>query len=152
MGGSIRTIPTRPRMNRRTFLSAGAASMATLAIGAAPAQQPGGGRPLVIATPNGMSTVEKVMEKIRDGADPLGAAIDAVALIEADPDDRSIGYGGLPNEDGVVEMDAAVMHGPTHGAGAVAALRNILHPAAVARLVMKRTRNCLLVGEGALKF
>ena len=53
-----------------------------------------------------------------------------------------------PNEDGVVELDAAVMHGPTHGGGSVASIRNIMHPAAVARLVMQRTRHCLLVGEG----
>ena len=60
--------------------------------------------------------------------------------------------GGLPNEDGVVELDAAVMHGPTHGGGSVASIRNIMHPAAVARMVMQRTRHCLIVGEGALRF
>ncbi len=60
-----------------------------------------------------------------------------------------MGYGGIPNEEGVVELDAAVMHGPTHGGGSVASLRNIMHPAAVARLVMKRTDHCLLVGEEA---
>ena len=92
------------------------------------------------------------MELIRAGADPLDAAIEGVAIVEADPTDHSVGYGGIPNEDGVVELDAAVMHGPTHGGGAVAALRNIMHPAAVARLVMKRTDHCLLVGEGALRF
>ena len=80
------------------------------------------------------------MELIKAGLDPLDAAIAGVAIIEADPKDHSVGYGGLPNEDGVVELDAAVMHGPTHGGGAVASLRNIIHPAAVARLVMKRTQ------------
>src|SRR5207245_819383 len=64
----------------------------------------------------------------------------------------SVGLGGTPNEDGVVELDAAVMHGPTHGGGAVAALRNIVHPAAVARVVMKKTKHVLLVGENALSF
>jgi N4-(beta-N-acetylglucosaminyl)-L-asparaginase len=92
------------------------------------------------------------MELIKAGADPLDAAIEGVAIVEADPNDHSVGYGGIPNEEGVVELDAAVMHGPTHGGGAVASLRNIMHPAAVARLVMKRTDHCLLVGEGALKF
>jgi len=82
----------------------------------------------------------------------LDAAIEGVAIVEADPKDHSVGYGGLPNEDGVVELDAAVMHGPTHGGGSVASIRNIMHPAAVARLVMRRTRHCLLVGEGALRF
>ncbi len=92
------------------------------------------------------------MELIQAGADPLDAAIAGVAIVEADPTDHSVGYGGIPNEDGIVELDSAVMHGPTHGGGAVAALRNIMHPAAVARLVMKRTDHCLLVGEGALRF
>ena len=92
------------------------------------------------------------MELVKKGHDPLDAAIEGVAIVEADPKDHSVGYGGLPNEDGVVELDAAVMHGPTHGGGSVASIRNIMHPAAVARLVMQRTRHCLLVGEGALRF
>ena len=92
------------------------------------------------------------MELVKAGHDPLDAAIEGVAIVEADPKDHSVGLGGLPNEDGVVELDAAVMHGPTHGGGSVASIRNIMHPAAVARLVMQRTRHCLLVGEGALRF
>jgi N4-(beta-N-acetylglucosaminyl)-L-asparaginase len=92
------------------------------------------------------------MELVKKGHDPLDAAIEGVAIVEADPKDNSVGYGGLPNEDGIVELDAAVMHGPTHGGGSVASIRNIMHPAAVARLVMKRSRHCLLVGEGALRF
>ena len=75
-----------------------------------------------------------------------------MAIVEADPPTTRSACGGLPNEDGVVELDAAVMHGPTHGGGSVASIRNIIHPAAVARLVMKRTRHCLLVGDGALRF
>ena len=103
---------------------------------------------MVISSANGLRTVAKAMELIRAlAADPLDAAIEGVAVVEADPNDHSIGYGGLPNEQGVVELDAAVMHGPTHGGGAVASIRNIMHPAAVARLVMKRTDHCLLVGE-----
>ncbi len=109
-------------------------------------------RPVVVSSANGLKTVEKAMELIKAGADPLDAAIAGVAIVEADPSDHTVGYGGIPNEDGVVELDAAVMHGPTHGGGAVASIRNIMHPAAVARLVMKRTDHCLLVGEGALKF
>jgi N4-(beta-N-acetylglucosaminyl)-L-asparaginase len=92
------------------------------------------------------------MELLKAGYDPLDAAIAGVAIVEADPADHSVGYGGLPNEDGVVELDAAVMHGASHGGGAVAGIRNILHPAAVARLVMKRTKHCLIVGDGALRF
>jgi N4-(beta-N-acetylglucosaminyl)-L-asparaginase len=80
------------------------------------------------------------------------AVIAGVNIVEDDPNDMSVGYGGLPNEDGVVELDASVMYGPTHQAGAVASLRNIKNPSKVARLVMERTDHVLLVGEGALKF
>jgi N4-(beta-N-acetylglucosaminyl)-L-asparaginase len=140
-------------MSRRFFLgTTTAASVSTLAIGVFPAQPPGPRQPVVIASGNGLRAVEKAMEIVRQGRDPLDAAIEGVAIVEADPKDHSVGLGGLPNEDGVVELDAAVMHGPTHGGGSVAAMRNIIHPAAVARQVMKRTRHCLLVGEGALRF
>lgn len=138
--------------NRRTFLSVSAASLGATALGAVPPKPVGKHRPVVVSSANGLRAVEKAMELIRAGNDPLDAAIAGVAIVEADPNDRTVGYGGIPNEDGVVELDAAVMHGPTHGGGGVAALRNIMHPAAVARLVMKRTDHCLLVGEGALRF
>jgi N4-(beta-N-acetylglucosaminyl)-L-asparaginase len=140
-------------LNRRAFLTAtAAAGLGATAIGASPLRDVGPRRPIVIASGNGLKCVEKAMELIRSGADPLDAAIAGVAIVEADPKDRTVGLGGIPNEDGVVELDAAVMHGPTHGGGAVASIRNIVHPAAVARLVMKRTDHCLLVGEGALRF
>jgi N4-(beta-N-acetylglucosaminyl)-L-asparaginase len=140
-------------MNRRHFVaSAAAASLSTLAIGASQPRPAGRKRPVIVASGNGLKAVERAMELVKKGHDPLDAAIEGVAINEADPRDHSVGYGGLPNEDGVVELDAAVMHGPTHGGGSVASVRNIMHPAAVARLVMKRTRHCLLVGEGALRF
>ncbi|WP_152052181.1 N(4)-(beta-N-acetylglucosaminyl)-L-asparaginase [Tautonia marina] len=141
-------------IDRRTLLSAGVTGLcaATLGIGAAPRRQVGKGKPVVVASANGLQTVTKAMDLILAGADPLDAAIEGVAIVEADPNDRSVGYGGLPNEDGVVELDAAVMHGPTANGGAVASLQNIMHPAAVARMVMQRTDHCLLVGEGALRF
>jgi N4-(beta-N-acetylglucosaminyl)-L-asparaginase len=143
----------RRSVNRRLFLqTTTAASLNTLAIGAAPVEPPGSRRPIVVASGNGLRAVEKAMAMVKQGHDPLDAAIEGVAIVEADPGDHSVGLGGLPNEDGVVELDAAVMHGPTHGGGSVASIRNIIHPAAVARLVMKRTRHCLLVGEGALRF
>ncbi len=106
----------------------------------------------VISSVNGLETTRLAYRKIIDGVDPLEAVIAGVALVEDDPNDMTVGYGGLPNEEGVVELDAAVMHGPTHRAGAVAALRNIKNPAQVARLVMEQTDHVLLVGEGALKF
>jgi N4-(beta-N-acetylglucosaminyl)-L-asparaginase len=140
-------------LNRRTFLSVSAsASLAALALGASPRKPVGALRPVVVSSANGLETVKKAMELIKAGADPLDAAIEGVAIVEADPNDHTVGLGGIPNEEGVVELDAAVMHGPTHSAGAVAALHNIIHPAAVARMVMKRTDHCLIVGEGALKF
>jgi N4-(beta-N-acetylglucosaminyl)-L-asparaginase len=143
----------QPRLSRRRFMhSTAAVSLSTLAIGAAPLKPVGSRRPVAVASGNGMRSVVRAIELVKKGHDPLDAAIEGVAIIEADPKDHSVGLGGLPNEDGVVELDAAVMHGPTHGAGSVAAIQNILHPAAVARLVMQRTRHCLLVGKGALRF
>src|SRR5262245_53918435 len=143
----------RKSMSRRQFMaSTAAASVSTLAIGALPARPVGPRRPIAVSSVYGLRTVEKAIELVRKGHDPLDAAIEGVAIVEADPKDHSVGLGGLPNEDGVVELDAAVMHGPTHGGGSVASIRNILHPAAVARVVMQRTRHCLLVGPGALRF
>lgn len=109
-------------------------------------------RPVVISSSNGLKAIEKAMELLREKKDPLDAVIAAVNIVEDDPHDHSVGFGGLPNEDGVVELDSSVMHGPTHKAGAVAAIRNIKNPSKVARLVMERTDHVLLVGEGALRF
>lgn len=110
------------------------------------------GGPVAISSRNGLKATEKAMEMLKAGADPLDAVIAGVNIVEDDPEDISVGYGGLPNEEGVVELDASVMHGPTHNAGAVASLRNIKNPSKVAKLVMERTDHVLLVGEGALKF
>lgn len=106
----------------------------------------------VIASGNGIRATEKAMEIMRQGGDPLDAVIVGVNIVEEDPNDTSVGYGGIPNEEGVVELDASVMYGPTHKAGAVAALRNIKTPSKVAKVVMERSGHVLLVGEGALKF
>ncbi len=106
----------------------------------------------VIASHNGLLAAQVAYEKLRQGAAALDACIAGVTLVEDDPAELTVGFGGLPNEDGVVELDAAVMDGRTHRGGGVAALRNIRHPAQVARLVMERTTRVLLVGEGALKF
>ncbi|MBX7167499.1 MAG: N(4)-(beta-N-acetylglucosaminyl)-L-asparaginase [Pirellulales bacterium] len=106
----------------------------------------------VISSKNGLETTRKAYELIAAGGEPLNAIVQGIEIVENDPNDTSVGYGGLPNEDGVVELDAAVMHGPTHRCGAVAALRNVRHPTAVAKLVMEQTDHVLLVGEGALRF
>ncbi len=143
------------RFTRRDFLRTGAGAAALFAgagvraAGAAPQAAAG---PRVVASGNGLRATDKAMEVLKAGGDPLDAVITGVNIVEDDPNDMSVGYGGLPNEDGVVELDASVMYGPTHRAGAVAALRSIKNPSKVARLVMERTPHVLLVGEGALKF
>ena len=110
------------------------------------------GAAIVISSANGLRATEKAMTMIREGADALDAVIAGVNIVEDDPNDHSVGYGGLPNEQGVVELDSCVMHGPTHNAGSVASLRNIKNPSKVARLVMERTDHELMVGKGALQF
>lgn len=144
------------RCSRRDFLRTGAGAAALVAgsgmrlAGAAAAPSPAG--PRAVASGNGLRATEKAMEILKAGGDPLDAVIAGVNIVEDDPNDMSVGYGGLPNEDGVVELDASVMYGPTHSAGAVASLRNIKNPSKVARLVMERTDHVLIVGEGALRF
>lgn len=118
-------------------------------------QQPksaGGPRPAVISSSNGLPACERAMTLLRQGEDPVDAVVAGINIVEDDPTDHSVGLGGLPNEDGIVELDACVMHGPTHKAGGVAALRGIRNPSRVALLVMRRTDHVLIVGEGALRF
>ncbi|GAB4293469.1 MAG: N(4)-(beta-N-acetylglucosaminyl)-L-asparaginase [Ignavibacteriaceae bacterium] len=109
-------------------------------------------KPLVISSSNEPETTRIAMDIILQGKDALDGVIAGVNTVEDNPNDHSVGYGGLPNEKGIVELDACCMHGPTHNAGAVASLRNIKNPSKVARLVMERTDHVLLVGEGALEF
>jgi N4-(beta-N-acetylglucosaminyl)-L-asparaginase len=109
-------------------------------------------KPVVIASENGKAASEKAMEMILQGSDALDAVIAGVNIVEDDPNDITVGYGGLPNEEGIVELDASVMHGPTCRGGSVASLRNIKNPSLVARRVMDRSDHVLMVGEGALKF
>lgn len=92
------------------------------------------------------------MELLKNGIDTLDAAIAGVNINEEDPNDDSVGYGGLPNEEGVVELDACVMHGPTRRAGSVASIRGIKTPSKIAKLVMEQTDHVMLAGEGALRF
>ena len=112
----------------------------------------GKGGPIIISSANGRPACNEALELITQGADPLDAVVAGINLVEDDPEDHSVGYGGLPNEDGIVELDSCVMDGPTHKAGAVAGLRNVRNPSSVAKLVMRRTDHVLLVGEGALRF
>lgn len=110
------------------------------------------GGPVVIGSLNGLRACDRAMALLREGFDPADAIVQGVRIIEDDPADDSVGLGGLPNAEGVVELDASVMHGPTHKSGAVAGIRNIKNPAQVALLVLRRTDHCLLVGEGAYRF
>ncbi|MEP7324782.1 MAG: N(4)-(beta-N-acetylglucosaminyl)-L-asparaginase [Gemmatimonadota bacterium] len=109
-------------------------------------------RPVAISSNNSLLPVTKAAELVASGSDTLDAAVEGVKIQELDPNDMSVGYGGLPNEDGVVQLDASCMHGPTRRAGAVAALEGIKTPSEVAKLVLKYTDHIMLVGEGAKRF
>lgn len=148
--------------SRREFLTtsttavAGYSILTNVSLFAQTTAQPnshrGSGTVRVISSANGKESAKRAFEMVTEGVDTLDAVIGAVNIVEDNPEDTSVGLGGLPNEDGVVELDAAVMHGPSHKAGAVAALRNIRNPSKVAKLVMEQSDHVLLVGEGALRF
>ena len=134
-------------MTRRDWML----SAAALSSAASAAAQPGA-KNIVIASGNGAPACARAMEMLKAGADTLDAVIAGVNINEEDPEDNSVGFGGLPNEEGVVELDASVMHGPTRRAGSVAAIRGVKTPSKVARLVMEQTDHIMLVGDGALRF
>jgi N4-(beta-N-acetylglucosaminyl)-L-asparaginase len=124
-----------------------------LASGALAAQaQTAGPKQIVVSSSNGLRCCARAMDVLKRGGDTLDAAVAGVNINEEDPEDNSVGYGGLPNEEGVVELDACVMHGPTRRAGSVASIRGIKTPSRVAKLVMEETDHIMLVGEGALRF
>jgi N4-(beta-N-acetylglucosaminyl)-L-asparaginase len=108
--------------------------------------------PVLVGSTNALAGMKLHYAKLTEGGDPLDVAIEVVKVTEADPNDDSVGLGGLPNEDGVVQLDAACMYGPRHKSGAVGCIENIMHPSEVARLVMERTDHCFLVGKGAYEF
>jgi len=106
----------------------------------------------LIGSWNALEVGPRAAQVLRDGAPLLDALVSGIQLVEDDPDELSVGYGGLPNEDGIVELDAAVMDGRSHRAGAVASVQNVRHVARLALEVMRRTDHALLAGEGAAKF
>jgi len=150
-------------MKRRDFLAGLAVTSATLAAGqnANPGKMESpykvvprapNPRNIIICAANGYNYLDAGYEKLRGGADTLDAALAVVSGPENDPDDDSVGLGGLPNEDGVTELDSCLMHGPTRRAGAVGALHDIKNASAVAKAVMEHTGHVMLVGEGATRF
>jgi N4-(beta-N-acetylglucosaminyl)-L-asparaginase len=138
-------------INRRDWIF-GSAALAASANAVAADQNQRGKKPVVISSANGRAACAKAMEMLKSGGDTLDAVIAGVSIVELDPNDSSVGYGGLPNEDGVVELDASVMHGPSRRCGAVAAIQGIKTPSKIAKLVMEHTSHVMLVGDGALKF
>jgi N4-(beta-N-acetylglucosaminyl)-L-asparaginase len=141
--------------SRRSFIGAGAAAAAGLVL---PSGLPSAlaettaSRPVAIASHNGLRGVAKAVAMMQAGGDPLDAAIAGVMIEELDPNDQFVGLGGLPNEEGVVQLDASVMHGPTKRAGAVGALEDIATASLVAKAIMDYTDHIFLVGAGAKKF
>lgn len=157
---------THESIKRREFLkrTAAAGIAVPLMKGEPGMASPAASLPVVISSANvsrspsgqvfngGIACVTRAMEIIKGGGDTLDAVVAGVNIVEDDPNDSSVGYGGLPNEEGDVELDSSVMHGPSRRAGAVASLRHIKNPSKVAKLVLERTDHILLVGEGALRF
>lgn len=144
-------------LSRRTFLGAAAAVVAAPGLDRAGFPAPAVIRPraarfAAVASANGLRGINRAVDLMRQGTDTLDAAVEGVKIQELDPTDTSVGYGGLPNELGVVQLDASCMHGPSKRAGAVACLEGIKTPSEVARLVLRYTNHILLVGEGARRF
>jgi len=148
-------------MNRRRFIEktwAGmglSLAMGNITLAGKPTSEYRGKKPLIVAS-RGLKWGEKVCRPAWETLNRTGSLLDAVErganVVELDPEDTSVGYGGLPNENGEVELDASIMYGPTGDAGSVGALKFIKTPSSVARKVMERSDHIMLVGEGALKF
>lgn len=146
------TLSRRHFLKAATLAGVGSVVFPREGISSANSQTQTASKALAISSANGIQATEKAMQLMLGGKDALDAVIAGVNIVEDDPKDMSVGLGGIPNADGDVELDASVMHGPSHRAGAVAALRNIKNPSKVAKTVMERTDHILLVGEGALRF
>jgi N4-(beta-N-acetylglucosaminyl)-L-asparaginase len=151
-------------IDRREFVVSGAVAAAALAkpahLAGAPAVHLRRARPIVVASANGnrsrdannRTCVETAYRAITEGTDVLDALVAGVNIVELDPEDTSVGYGGLPNADGVVQLDSCCMHGPKRQAGGVACIEGVRTPSNVAKAVMELTDHHLLVGKGAQEF
>ena len=148
-------------MKRRDFLSGLAVTSAALASGQETLHMPSPTKQVpklphpkntIICARNGIKYIDRGFDLLSKGGDTLDAALAVVSGPEDDPHDTSVGYGGLPNEDGVVELDSCCMHGPTRRAGAVGAVQDIKNPSALAKTVMEHTGHVMLVGKGATRY
>src|SRR2546425_1789253 len=150
------------KINRRQFVATtAAAGVAARMFGQGPTViRRGPAKPVVISSANGnrfknggdLTCVEKAFRLITQGSDVLDALIAGVNIVELDPEDTSVGYGGLPNADGIVQLDSSCMHGPKKRAGGVAALEGVRTPSLVAKAVMDQTDHHLIVGKDAQRF
>jgi N4-(beta-N-acetylglucosaminyl)-L-asparaginase len=109
-------------------------------------------RPIIICAHNGFNYLDEAFAFLKSGGDTLDAALHVVKGPEDDPNDTTVGLGGIPNEEGVVELDACCMHGPTRRAGSVGGVRNIKNVSLVSKAVFEHTGHVMLVGEGAERF
>jgi len=152
------------KISRREFVVTTAAGVAAAAAGThteAPAiMTQARVQPVVVASANGhqfknggsKTAVEQAFAMMTSGTDVLESLIAGVTIVELDPEETSVGYGGLPNADGVVQLDSCCMHGPLRRAGGVAAIEGVRTPAQVAYKVMQETDNHLIAGKGAQEF
>src|SRR5678815_2503211 len=153
-------------IKRRDFMRSGAVAGLTLASTKSSVLQfpnirtQSASKPIVVSSANGnkfkhngnVTAVQKAFTMITEGADVLDAVIAGVNIVELDPLDDSVGYGGLPNAEGVVQLDSSCMHGPKKRAGAVGALEGVRTPSLVAKAVLENTDHHLIVGKGAQDF
>lgn len=153
------------KISRRDFVFTGvAAGLVAPTFGTTQAQAPAirtkASKPVVVSSPNGftmknggdLNCVQTAFERMVHGDDVLDALIAGVNIVELDPEDASVGYGGRPNADGVVQLDSCCMHGPRKQAGGVAALEGVRTPSLVAKAVLEHTDHHLIVGRGAQVF
>jgi len=145
-------ISRRSFFNKGISLSAGAMMLKNFPVWGSPVK---GNIPFIVTShtnQTGQNALEAGWKILNTGGTALDAIEKAANIIEVDPNDTSVGYGGLPNSEGVVQLDASIMDGKTYNAGAVGCLENIKTPVSVARVVMERTDHVLMVGKGALQF
>ena len=159
--GSVSEKSSQSTLKRRTFIGVTSAIGVMAASGAGPAiAQSRPSRPVVISSGNGFvyrnggseTCVERAYRMMTEGADVLESLVAGVNIVELDPEDTSVGFGGLPDAEGNVTLDSCCMHGPLKRAGGVAALQGVRTPSNVAKAVADLTDHHLLVGSGAQDF